>query len=455
MVNGISGLTIHRLPFSTLKPMSTITATPPTNKTMRAFLTLWVGQALSLLGSQLVQFALIWYLTSTTGSATILAVASLVGLLPQVILGPFIGPLIDRWNRKRIMLAADAVIGLSTALLAVLFWTDSVEIWQILILVFIRALGGAFHHPAFSASTVLMVPEQHLTRVQGLNQALMGSLNIIGAPLGALLLAVLPMQSILAIDIVTALIAIGVLIFIKVPQPVKEISAESESTPSTYKQDLIAGFRYVRQWRGLMYIIGIAVLLNFLLSPAFALLPLLVTDHFNGEALQLGVLESAMGFGILLGGILLGIWGGFKRRIVTTLTGIIVLGSGVIMLGAAPSTLFWLAVSAMFVVGLAQVLANGPLAALFQAIVAPEMQGRVMTLVGSLSMAMTPLGLMVAGPLSDLLNVRVWFIIAGSVCLILGVGAFFVPTVMQIENNHIVKEVALPNSMREMNPEVQ
>ena len=121
------------------------------------------------------------------------------------------------------MLAADFVVALATAVLTLLFWTGTVEVWQILALLFVRALGGAFHYPAFSASTVLMVPEQHLTRIQGLNQALMGGLNIIGAPLGALLLEIMPMQGILAIDIVTAMIAIGVLIFIKVPQPAKRI----------------------------------------------------------------------------------------------------------------------------------------------------------------------------------------------------------------------------------------
>lgn len=418
-----------------------MTATP-TNKTMRAFLTLWIGQALSLLGSQLVQFALIWYLTSTTGSATILAVASLVGLLPQVILGPFIGPLIDRWNRKRIMLAADFVVALATAVLALLFWTGTVEVWQILALLFVRALGGAFHYPAFSASTVLMVPEQHLTRIQGLNQALMGGLNIIGAPLGALLLEIMPMQGILAIDIVTAMIAIGVLIFIKVPQPAKRESAET-GVASTYKEDLVAGLRYVQRWRGLLYLIGLAVLLNFLLTPAFALLPLLVTDHFNGSALQLGLLESTFGVGVLIGGIGLGVWGGFKRRIVTSLIGLILLGSGVVALGMAPATLFVMALGAALLVGLAQVMTNGPIMALFQAVIAPDMQGRVMTLTVSMTTAMTPIGLMVAGPVSDLLNVRIWFVGAGTACILVAVIAFFIPALMQIESNHVAEQTAM------------
>jgi DHA3 family macrolide efflux protein-like MFS transporter len=429
----------------------TATTVKPTEKTMRAFLILWVGQALSLFGSQLVQFALIWWLTSTTGSATILAIASLVGLLPQVVLGPFVGVLVDRWNRKRIMLVADAVVAMATAVLALLFWMEVVQVWQVLAIIFVRALGGSFHYPAMNASTVLMVPKKHLTRIQGLNQMLMGSLNIIGAPLGALLLAVLPIESILAIDIVTAAIAIGVLLFIKVPQPAKQDSAESASV-SSFKQELLEGLHYVRGWRGLMYIMGISVVLNFLLSPAFALLPLLVTDHFSGGALQLGFIEAAFGAGVLIGGLALSIWGGFKKRVVTSLTGLIVMGASTMMLGLSPAGLFSLAIASMFIIGLAQTFTNGPLNAVFQSVIAPEMQGRVMTLVVSASMAMTPLGLMIAGPLSDWLNIRIWFVFAGAVSIVMALVAFRVPAIMEIENSRVSAETTTVTGTQERDP---
>ena len=173
------------------------------NWTIR-FIPLWIGQALSLLGSQLVQFAIIWYLTQETNSATTLAVASMMGLLPQVLLSPFIGTWVDRGNRRLILITADSTIAIATLILAVLFASGLIQVWQIYVVLFIRAVASGFHQSAFGASVVLLVPKEQLSRVQGFNQALYGGLNIISAPLGAYLLALLPMQGILGIDVGTA-----------------------------------------------------------------------------------------------------------------------------------------------------------------------------------------------------------------------------------------------------------
>src|SRR4030095_8314249 len=181
------------------------------------YFTLWTGQALSLLGSQLVQFAIIWYLTQATKSATTLAIASMMGLLPQVVLSPFIGTWVDRGNRRLILIAADTTVATATLVLAILFALNLVQIWHIYVALFIRAVAGGFHQFAFGASVVLLVPKEHLARVQGFNQALNGGLNIISAPLGAFLLAVLPMQGILGIDIGTAMLAVFILFFIQIP----------------------------------------------------------------------------------------------------------------------------------------------------------------------------------------------------------------------------------------------
>lgn len=244
------------------------------NKSWKStFFTIWSGQALSILGSQLVQFALIWYLTVQTGSATVLATASLVGMLPTVILGPFVGTLVDRWNRRSIMLVADGIVALATIVLVILFALDVVQVWHIYTVMFIRSLAGAFHSNAMGASTSLMVPVEYLTRIQGLNQMLNGGLNIVAAPLGALLLGILPMQGILAIDMVTALTAILPLSFIKIPQPER-----LEQASSTVWQDFKAGLRYVLGWKGLRIASLGTVAINFTIIPAFSLLPLMVKD---------------------------------------------------------------------------------------------------------------------------------------------------------------------------------
>ena len=171
-------------------------------KWMKPFLIVWSGQAFSLLGSNLVQFTLVWWLTKTTGSAIVLTTSTLVALLPEVLIGPFAGALVDRWNRKLVMIVADMAIAFATLILAVLYWMGFIQVWQIYVIMFIRSVGTAFHWPSMQASTSLMVPEQQLQRISGLNQALRGGLNIVGPPLAAFLLSVIPIAGVLCIDIV-------------------------------------------------------------------------------------------------------------------------------------------------------------------------------------------------------------------------------------------------------------
>jgi MFS transporter, DHA3 family, macrolide efflux protein len=417
------------------------------------YFTIWTGQAVSLLGSQLVQFALIWWLTKTTGSATVLAVASLVGLLPQVILGPIIGAFIDRWNRRVTMIIADAIIAIATITLVVLFALSEVQIWQLYLLMFFRSLAGGFHWPAMQASTSLMVPEEHLSRVQGLNQMLQGGLNIISAPLGALLIELLPMQGVLAIDVSTAAFAIATLFFIYIPQPMRVASADGSAPRTSVWQDFRAGLRYVLSWPSLLLVLIMAATINFLLTPAFSLLPILVTQHFGGQAFQIAWIQSIGGIGIIVGGLLLSAWGGFHRRMFTTLMGLIGMGIGSLALGMLPSWAYVLGLVAMFLVGFFQPITNGPLIASIQATVAPEMQGRVFTLIGSAASAMSPLGLIFAGPIADALGVQTWFIIGGLVTGAMGVIGFLLPAAVHFEDGPGYKQTAIqPEPMIAVDP---
>jgi len=399
------------------------------------FFTVWSGQALSLLGSQLVQFALIWYLTVETGSATVLATASLVGLVPYVVLGPFVGTLVDRWNRRKIMLIADLIITLATIALAVLFALNRAAIWHIYLVMFIRSLAGGFHGNAMGASTSLMVPIEHLTRIQGINQMLNGGLNVIAAPLGALLLEILPLQGILAIDVVTAIFAIVPLLFIQIPQPERiERQALKGAGQVSIWQDFKEGLHYMLGWPGLMIIGFTAVLINFLLTPAFSLLPLLVKDYFRGGALELGWVNSAFGIGVVIGGFLLGVWGGFKRRkITTTFFGLIGMGVGILGMAQAPATSILWMVGAALLVGIMQPITNGPIMGVLQSTVAPDMQARVFSLLSSLAGGMSPLGLIIAGPISDKVGIQTWFLLGGALCILMAVSSFFIPAVMNFE----------------------
>ena len=392
------------------------------------FFTLWIGQAISLLGSQLVQFAIIWYLTLETNSATALAIASLMGLLPQVILSPFIGTWVDRGNRRAILISADATVAAATVVLVVLFALGQVEIWYIYALLFVRAVAGGFHQSAFGASVVLLVPKEHLARVQGFNQALYGGLNIISAPLGAFLYATLPMQGILSIDVGTAVLAIVILLFFQIPQPER-----GAASTATFWQDFAAGFRYILAWRGLLIVLGMVMVINFFYSAAESLTPILISKHFQGEAQQLGWWQAAFAVGTIAGGILLGAWGGFKKKVVTAQFGLIMLGLGTTVIGIIPPQLFWLGLAANTLTGLMLPITNGSYGAILQSVIAPDMQGRVFAFIMSAAMLVSPLGLMIAGPVSDALGIQLWFWVSGITCALMGVAGFFINEVMGME----------------------
>jgi DHA3 family macrolide efflux protein-like MFS transporter len=397
------------------------------------FFAIWTGQTFSMAGSRLAQFALVWWLTQTTGSAVVLTTATLVAILPNVVLGPFAGALVDRWDRSKIMIVADGSIALVSAWLGYLFWSGSLNIWHVYVAMLARSLGESFHWPSMQASTSLMVPKAHLSQVAGLNQSMQGALGVVAPPLGAMLLSVLPLHGIMGIDVVTAFIAITPLFFVAIPQPRQSVLLGKGAARPSVWSDFRAGLRYAWGWPSLMAVLALAMIINFVINPAFSLMPLLVTDHFRGGALQLGGLESAWGVGMLLGGILLSVWGGTRRRVYTSLSGLIIAGVSVAAIGLTPADAFPMALAAMFLAGLMNPLINGPLFAILQATVAPEMQGRVFTLTSSLSTAMMPLSLAIAGPVAEAAGVQPWYLFGGLVFSLCGVAGFFIPAVVHIE----------------------
>ncbi len=411
----------------------------------RPFFTIWIGQALSLVGSQVGGFALVWWLTKKSGgSATVLAGMTLIALLPQVLLGPFVGALVDRLNRRRVMMVADSVIALFSAGLAVLAWLDVLQIWHVYVIMFVRALGGTFHFAAMQASTSLMVPKSQLARVGGMNQTLRGVLDIITPPLGALLLEVLPLHAIMGLDVVTAAFAIGPLFFIAIPQPQREAApvavAGSPSPIVTLLRDVAGGISYIWHWTGLFIILLMATVLNMTFNPGFSLLPILVNKHFLAGALELGWLNSAWGIGVVTGGLTLSVWGGFRRKVYTSIFGLIGMGMGVLLVGLAPQNGFWLAWGGMLLAGFMNPIVNAPLLALLQSAVAPEIQGRVFTAVSSMAGLASPLGMAIAGPVADWAGVQVWFLAGGVISILMGGAMRLIPAVMQLEDEASKRE---------------
>jgi DHA3 family macrolide efflux protein-like MFS transporter len=305
-------------------------------------------------------------------------------------------------------------------------------VWHIYVLMFVRSLGSAFHWPAMQASTSLMVPHEQLARVAGLNQMLSGAVGIVAPPLGALMLEVASVQGALAVDIATAVLAVGALVFVHIPQPARRAEGRGLLGILT---DMRQGWRYVWAWPGLVGLMALALIVKVALTPAFSLLPLLVRQHYGGEAPQYSLLNMVASAGVVCGGVILGAWGGFKRKIYTTMMGICILGVGLLGLGLLPREWFPVAVASGFVVGLVIPLIDGPIMAITQSRVLPEMQGRVFTLMGSLLSLTSPIGLALAGPVADRLGLGVWYLVAALLCFATGLAGAMVPAVVHIEEN--------------------
>jgi len=405
------------------------------------FFTIWSGQTISWVGSAVAQFGLIWWITEKTGSATILALATLISMLPGVILGPVAGALIDRWNRRIVMLVADGVIALASLWLAYLFWADTLQIWQVYLVMLIRAIGLAFHWPANQASISLMVPKEHLPRIAGLNQTIGGAVSIISPPVGALLLKIMALHWIMMIDVITAAFSILPLLFIIIPQqdaPQKDPAVGT--TLTAVWGDMKTGFRYIWHWKGLFWLLVIAMLINFFTNPAMSLVPILVTRHFQGGALELGWLNASWGVGMVVGGLVLGAWGGFRKRARTMLMGIFGMGIGILLVGFAPANLLPLAIVGFFIGSAMNAITNGSAFALLQTVVEPELQGRVFTVVMSMAGAISPLSLAVGGPVADWLGVRTLYFFAAAALLLLAVTGTRVPAVLNLEGETEVQK---------------
>ncbi len=403
---------------------------------MKKFFVIWISQASSMLANTIVGFALAWYLTQKTGSATILSTSMMMNLIPQVALGSFIGPFIDRWSRKKIMIYSDIAQSLLSLVLVVLFYTKNIQIWHIYVVMAGSSTSRSFQGPALSASIPMVVTEKHLVRANGLNWTLSGFINIIGPSAGALLMKVFPMQWVLSVDAISTIIFVGCLLPLAIPQPTRSVSVGKPG----YFSDMKQGFRYFASWRGLLYLIILISMLMFFAAPINALRPLFVTKYFGSDVLKLGWLGTVASIGAIAGGLILGAWGGFKRRIITTLIGIMVQGITAVIFGFTTESLFFLALAMVFISGLSGAILNGNIGAIIQSAVAKDMQGRVVSLQYSLSGLMTPLALAITGPAVGAIGLRTIWYVSGAMIFILTGVAFFSRDLINIENRKVIEE---------------
>ena len=406
---------------------------PKSKAWLRNYIPLFFGESVSMLGSFVVQFAITWWLTVTTGDPSILANGTIFIRLPGALLGPFLSSVVDRLDRRLVLAVTDAIISAGTIFLVAMFWLDRVKIWHIFLVFGISSIFGNIQWSAVTAVTSSIVPKEHLQRTEGLTVTVQSLFTLAGPMLGALLIETfaLPVHIVLSIDVITAAIAILLLLAIKIPKVVKP--AESAITISSMWHDMAEGFGFIFSNKGFLYLIGIFAFINLALNPVFTFMPLLITDYFHMGASELGWLQAAGGAGMGLGGLVMAIWGGFKRKMNTIIFGNALFAVFLIMLAAASPNTYWLALVAFFLASVSQPITNSPIMAILQSKIPHALQGRVFTLTISLISVTQPLILLVAGPVARITGVHFWYWI-GAIGMSITTLLFFIRPVYRIEN---------------------
>ena len=382
----------------------------------RPFYTIYAGQALSIVGSSAVQFAIVWWMTERFGSGDVLAKAMIAGFLPGIFLSPFAGVWIDRYNRKTVMIAADGMVAVSSLILGILFWAlGEPPLFLIYGALFLRGLGGTFHTPAMQAAIPSLVPEEMLTKAGGWGSLIVSGGTLLGPVLGALLMTTIPIAPIMLVDILGAAFAIGCLFFVNIPDV--ERSAEAPDVIRDLKQ----GFRTMLDNRPLRAVMLPMVLAVLAYMPLSALYPLLVKSHFLGGAWHNGVVEFTFSAGMAVSSLMMGLWGGAKRRFLMISSSIFALGLTSTLSGALPPEAFWAFALICFPMGATGTFLMVPLNAYVQSTVPPDQMGKVFSLMMSAMTLAVPFGLILSGPLSDRFGVDNWFLYSGAALVAISV----------------------------------
>ncbi|MCE7984181.1 MAG: MFS transporter [Caldilinea sp. CFX5] len=365
---------------------------------MRGFTVIWLGQLISLLGTGMTRFALTIWAYQETGSATALALVAFFSFGPVVLLSPVAGALVDRWNRKLVVMISDLAAGTTTILLLLLYATGNLQIWHLYVM---GALAGAFESfqfPAFSAAMTMMLSKEQYGRANGMMAVAEAASGIAAPLLAGILLTLIGIGGVMTIDVITFVLAVLAVLVTHIPQPAT--TAVGAAAQGSLWQESLFGFRYIWARPSLLGMQMIFFLSNFFGGYSWVLLaPLILARTANNELL-LGTVQSALGIGGLLGGIALSLWGGPRRKVHGVLMGMVLsslLGSFV--LGIGQSVPVWL-VGAFFAMFFIPVL-NGSNQAIWQAKVAPDVQGRVFATRRLIAQITAPLAMLTAGPLAD------------------------------------------------------
>ncbi|RSD28416.1 MFS transporter [Mesobacillus subterraneus] len=370
------------------------------------------SQTISLFGSSLVQYAIMWHITLTTQSGLMMTLYIICGFIPTFLLSPVAGVWADRYNRKWLIILADGMIALSTLLLAILFLMGYDSIWLLFVMAAIRALGTGIQTPAVGAILPQIVPKDKLTKVNGANGSIQAVIMFVSPMVSAALLAMASIEIIFFIDVITAAIAIVTLLFfLKIA--VHEKAAEKQTT--SYFSDFKEGIKYVGGHAFLKRLFFFFAIFLVMMAPAAFLTPLQVTRSFDGDVWELTAIEIAFSIGMMAGGAIIASWGGYKNRVRTMTLASFIMGACTLALGVVP--IFWLYLGFMALFGVAMPIFNTPTTVLLQEKVEENYLGRVFGVMGMISTSMMPIGMLIFGPLADFVAIE-WMLIGTGVLLI-------------------------------------
>ena len=397
----------------------------------RVFAIIWTGQFLSILTSSIVNFAIVLWLSLETGSAEVLAFATMAALLPQSVLGLFTGIFIDRWKRKRVMIMADSFIAFCTLILAVLFYFDLAKISHIYVLLALRSVGSAFHMPAMQASVPLLAPKSELMRIAGINQVIQSVCNIAGPALAGLFITMMKMTNILLLDVAGAAFACLSLCFVFIPDP----SHEERNSELHLWREAKEAIMEVRNQYGLSWLFLLSILATFVIMPVSVLFPLMTLNHFAGNAFQVSLVEVSWGGGALLAGALLGLKK-YRWNEILLINGMyIALGLTFLFSGLLPvSGFIWFAVLTALG-GVCGSLYFATFTTVIQSRIDPGVMGRVFSFYMSFSMLPSMIGLLSTGFLADSIGLGNTFIISGGFLCLIGIISFFIPSLISLKES--------------------
>ncbi|MCM3799721.1 MFS transporter [Caldibacillus thermoamylovorans] len=384
------------------------------------------SQAISLFGSSLVQYAMMWYITLSTESGVMMTIYIICGFIPTFILSPVAGVWADRYNRKMLIVLSDGLIALATLILAILFLMGFDDIWLLFLMAAILAFGTGIQTPAVGAILPQIVPKNKLTKVNGINGSIQAIIMFVSPLVSAALLGMATMEIIFFIDVVTAAIAIGtLLIFLKIPLHEK---AKDKQTTS-YLSDFKLGLQYVNSHDFLKKFFLFFALFMVLMAPASFLTPLQVARSFGDDVWRLTAIEIVFSIGMMAGGAIIAAWGGFSNKVKTMGFATVIMGVCTFALGSVPN--FWVYLFFMGVFGVAMPILNTPATVLLQEKIEEDYLGRVFGVMGMISTSMMPIGMLIFGPLADMVKIE-W--------LLIGTGAFIMCLSLLLVKNHVLIE---------------